>query len=277
MIGKLIKGLAPVFAIAAAAAVSGCDGDIRINDEKGVPLAELDTAGKTPSELVLAGPDTVVVSEGASLAIKVSGDQQAVDALRFTLDDKTLGIMRVKGEWQNRGRATIQVTMPALEKLVVAGSGTVEAPRLAGKSEVTIAGSGTARTAQVAADALHVTIAGSGNYEAAGRAKSLDLTVAGSGSARMNGLEADDVKVTVAGSGDAAFISNGTVKASIMGSGDVRVTGNASCTISAMGSGKLHCNGQAAAPQPPKQPEQPEQPKQPEAPEQPEPPQPPAG
>ncbi|MGN6497287.1 MAG: head GIN domain-containing protein [Tsuneonella sp.] len=274
MIGKLIKGLAPVFAIAAAAAVGGCDGDVHINDEKGVPLAELDTAGKTPTELVLAGPDTVIVSEGPSLAIKVSGDQQAVDALRFTLGDKTLGVMRAKGEWKSRGRATIQVTMPALEKLVIAGSGTVEAPRLAGKAEVTIAGSGTARTAQVAADALHVTIAGSGNYEAAGRAKSLELTVAGSGSARMNGLEADDVKVTVAGSGDAAFTSNGTVKASIMGSGDVSVTGNASCTISAMGSGKLHCNGVAEQPE---QPEAPEPPTPPAAPDPPAPLQPPAG
>jgi hypothetical protein len=142
MIGKIFRGLAPVFAMAAATGLSGCDGvNISINDKEGVPLAELDMAGKAPTELVLAGPDNVVVTEGETLDIDVSGDQAAVDALRFTLDDSTLGIMRAKGERVD-GKATVRVTMPTLEKLVVAGSGTVEAPRLAGSPEVTIAGSG---------------------------------------------------------------------------------------------------------------------------------------
>jgi hypothetical protein len=242
MIGKIFKGLAPVLAMAAAAGVAGCDGaHISINDKEGVPLSELDMDGKAPSELVLASPDEVIVTEGATLDIDVSGDQQAVDALRFTLDAKTLGIMRKKGDWKGSGKATVRVTMPPIEKLVVAGSGTVTAPRMAGSAEVTIAGSGTARTARVDADKMEVTVAGSGTYEAAGAAKSLELTIAGSGSARMAGLKVDDAEITIAGSGDAQFASDGTVKANIMGSGDVQVTGTAKCTIKSMGSGKLHC------------------------------------
>lgn len=250
MIGKLFKGLAPVFAMAAAAGVSGCDGNISINNDKGVPLAELDMAGKAPTELVLAGPDTVILTEGATLDIDVSGDPEAVEALRFTLDDTTLGIMRKKGDWKGKGKATVRVTMPPLEKLVVAGSGTVEAPRMAGATEVTIAGSGTAHTAQVDSERLEVTIAGSGTYEAAGAAKSLDLTIAGSGSARMAGLKVDEADVTIAGSGDADFASDGTVEASVMGSGDVRVAGTAKCTIKSMGSGTLRCTPTDAAAEP---------------------------
>lgn len=273
MIGRIFKGFAPVFAMAIAAGVSGCDGTVSINNEKGVPLAELETEGKAPTELVLAGPDTVVVTEGATLAIDVSGDPEAVEALRFTLDATTLGVMRAKGEWKNKGRATVRVTMPPLEKLVVAGSGTVEAPRMAGQAEVTIAGSGTARTARVDADAFEVTIAGSGTYEAAGTVQALDLTIAGSGSAKMAGLRADRADITIAGSGDAEFASDGTVDAKVMGSGDVRVTGTAKCTINSMGSGTLRCSpggtttaARDEAPKPPAAPDDPAAPEPPAAP-----------
>lgn len=243
MLDKLFRGLAPVFAMAAAAGLSGCDGvNVSINDKQGVPLAELDTVGKTPTELVLAGPDNVIVSEGETLAIDVSGDQDAVAALRFTLDDSTLGIMRAKQDRRVNGQATVRVTLPALEKLVVAGSGSVEAARLSGSPEVTIAGTGKARTTLVEADTLEVTIAGAGVYEASGAAKSLELTLAGSGSADMAGLKVDTAEITIAGSGNAQFASDGTVEAKVMGSGDVTVTGSARCTINSMGSGTLRCS-----------------------------------
>ncbi|HSM53046.1 MAG TPA: hypothetical protein VK839_02550, partial [Erythrobacter sp.] len=75
MLNKLIKRLAPVAAIALSAAVAGCnDMNIEINGEEGVPLAELDMSGDAPTELILAGPDTVVLSEGDALDIDVEGD-----------------------------------------------------------------------------------------------------------------------------------------------------------------------------------------------------------
>ncbi len=278
MLHRIIRGIAPVIAFAAAFGVSGCDGNISINGERGVPLDEIDTAGKTPTALVLAGPDNVVVKDGDALKIDVSGNPDAVAALRFTLDDEALGIMRKKGAVDGDGRATVTVTMPGLEKLTVAGSGTVDAASLAGKSEVVIAGSGTARTNSVSASKLEVTIAGSGTYRAAGKVDALELTVAGSGSADMTGLEADTAEVTIAGAGDAAFASNGTVNATIMGSGDVTVTGSAKCTIKSMGSGTLRCNpgsdsagattsdARPVAPEAPQAPDAPASPKAPDAP-----------
>lgn len=241
MLHKILKGVAPVLALALAAGVAGCDGHISVNGKEGVPLAELDLDGKAPTSVVLAGPDQVVVTRGDNLAITVSGDQEAADALRFTLDDETLGVMRKSG-WKGSGKATVRVTLPELRHVTLAGSGTLEADRMAGGAEATIAGSGSAKLMGIEADKLEVTIAGSGSLEAAGAAKSLELTVAGSGSAKMAGLKVDDAEVTIAGSGDASFASDGTVKATVMGSGDVTVNGNAKCTIKSMGSGKLHCN-----------------------------------
>ena len=86
MIQKIVKALAPLGMLAGAALLSGCDGmNISIGGDDGVPLAELDMSGEPPTELVLAGPDRVVVTEGDDLDIEVSGDADAVAALRFSL------------------------------------------------------------------------------------------------------------------------------------------------------------------------------------------------
>lgn len=246
---KLFRTFAPLAAVALAAGLAGCnDAGVSINGEDGVPLAELDTSGQVPTELVLAGPDSVVVTTGEPLDIKVEGDPKAVEALRFSLKDGTLGVTRDKA-FKDLGdaRATVRVTMPAPEKIVIAGSGGVAAQAIAAKGEVVIAGSGRLDVAYAEADELDVNVVGSGTFGAAGKARKLDLTVAGSGSMDAPGLTVDDAEVTILGSGDSDFASNGTVKAKIMGSGDVTVTGSATCTIEAMGSGKVTCRPAAPA------------------------------
>ncbi|MCB2088467.1 MAG: head GIN domain-containing protein [Sphingomonadaceae bacterium] len=249
MLHKIIKGVAPAAALVLAAGLSGCNSnlDIKINDSEGVPLAKLDMSGDPPTELVLAGPDQVVISDGDALAIDVEGDPAVTEKLRFTLEDGTLGIMREKGNWKDKGTATIRVTMPAPKAIVLAGSGKISAQSMADQASVTIAGSGEASASAIAAEKLEVTIAGSGTFMAAGTAKALELTIAGSGSGKMAGLKADSAEITIAGSGSADFASDGKVEASIMGSGDVNITGNATCEVSSMGSGKVRC--QATAPE----------------------------
>lgn len=276
MLHRIIRGIAPVIALTAAFAVSGCDTNVSINGERGVPLAELDYQGKTASGIVLAGPDSVAVVTGPALKIEVSGDPDAVAALRFSLKDETLGVMRAKDTDKIKGRAKVAVTLPSLRTITLAGSGTLEAAQLSGDANVTIAGSGTADTRGVDAESLDVTIAGSGTYRAAGKAARLDLTVAGSGNADMAGLAVDQADVTIAGSGNASFASDGTVDATVMGSGDVTVTGKAKCTIKSMGSGRLNCSAGATAADapggdaPPAPPTAPPPPAAPEAPPTPE-------
>lgn len=242
MIHKLIKQIAPIAAIALSAAVAGCgDVNIEINGEEGVPLAELDMSGDAPTKLVLAGPDSVILSEGEKLDIDVEGDAKAIDLLRFSLKDGTLGVSRKNGKWKDTGTAIVRVTMPAPSEIVIAGSGAVEAKAMAENAEITIAGSGKAAVSGLAATKLEVTIAGSGALVAGGTAEGLDLNIVGSGKAEMDGLKVERADINVAGSGDAAFASDGTVEANVMGSGDVRVIGTATCEINAMGSGTLKC------------------------------------
>ncbi|WP_068088126.1 head GIN domain-containing protein [Novosphingobium rosa] len=220
-------------------ALSACDSaDISINGEKGKPLAELDLTHAEANELVLLGPDTVSVHQGEKLAIRVYGDTDNV--LRFTLKDGTLGILRKPGV-SNQGLITVDVTMPAPKSLTMAGSGHITAVALAQNSQISVAGSGTIQTPQIAVTKLEVNIAGTGNYEAGGTAGGLELNIAGTGNAHMGHLKVDKAEINIAGTGDAEFASDGDIKASILGTGSVHVKGRAKCEVHAMGTGKVVC------------------------------------
>ncbi len=237
---NMCKGIAPIAAIALAAALSGCDSKVAIDGGDGEKLSELDMSGTPPSKLVLAGPDHVKLSEGDKLAITVDGDAAGAEQLRFTLKDGTLGILRLKG-WKNGTVVTVNVTMPAPQDLTLAGSGSIDAARLASNAKVTVAGSGDVSAGAISGDSFKLSLVGSGSMHGNGAVKNLDLTIPGSGSADLSALRADHVKVTIMGSGSASFSSDGDVSATIMGSGQVTVKGRATCKVTAMGSGKLVC------------------------------------
>ena len=256
---QFLNGLAPIFAVALAAGVAGCDGaKVSINGEHGKKLAELDLSGAAPDELVMFGPDEVQMTQGDKLAITVDGDPAAVEQLRFTLKDGTLGILR-EGKMFSGGSklAVVHVTMPAPKELTMGGSGKITAPAMAAGAKVTILGSGRIDTQSVSGDKLEVTLPGSGSFTAAGKVGQLDLTILGSGSAELGAVSVDSAKVNVLGSGGATFSSDGEVDATIVGSGSVTVIGRARCTVSALGSGKLICengvtkNDDATPPPPP--------------------------
>ena len=242
---KFWSGLAVA---ATATLLSACNGNFNMSGSDGVPLAELDYEGATPTEISLAGPDHVIVTSGKTLTIDVEGPAGVTEDLRFDLDDDELEIGR-EGKWRKSGTATIRVTMPTPKSVSMAGSGTIELDRLGsgGEAEVSIAGSGTSKIARIDATELDVDVAGSGTLSAAGRAKSLDLLIAGSGDLDMAEVQVGSADISIAGSGDAVFASDGNVEASIMGSGTVQVIGNAKCSVSAMGSGELRCRARTAA------------------------------
>lgn len=247
MINQFFRRMAPVAALALGTALGGCGGaDISINGEKGVPLAELDKTGPAPRELVLSSGDTVILTEGDSFDLSVEGEN--TDALRFVRDDKLIGITREKGS-NGKGAATIRITMPPPEEVVIAGSGVVKAQSLASAATINIGGSGTVAFERLAADKLDINIGGNGNVKGAGTAKALNLVIGGSGNIDLSALKTDTADVSIGGSGDVTFASDGTVEANIAGSGDVTVNGSAKCTVNAFGSGKLTCNpGAGAAP-----------------------------
>jgi hypothetical protein len=248
MFKDLFRAVASVAVLGIATSLSGCDGNITIDGMKGVPLAELDLTGPAPKEVALLGPDRVHLIIGDKLAISVDGDDTSKARLRFSLNDGKLGISR--DHWkmgEGSSTVTINVTMPAPNKLIMAGSGQIDADSLSGDdANITIAGSGSISSPNTNVGKLKIDIAGSGSAKAAGTARDLKSNIAGSGSADLAALKVGQADITVAGSGNASFASDGDVKATIMGSGEVRVTGHAKCTVKSMGSGRLVCESPAA-------------------------------
>ena len=244
MIKDFVRAMAGVAALGIAATLSGCDGsNIHFDTDGGVPLSQLDLAGKSASEVALLGPDTVTIADGEKLAIAVSGDDAVKDKLRFKLDDGKLSISRENGVFsKSDGVATVAITMPAPRKLAMAGSGTITAQHLAGDDvNIASAGSGNIDAQAIDAKSLKVDILGSGSVHGAGKADTLKLAIMGSGKTDLSGLKVGGGKVDVMGSGDASFASDGEITAKIMGSGTVRVIGRATCKVTSMGSGKLVC------------------------------------
>ncbi len=242
MFQHFLKRMAPIVAVAMSMGVAGCgDIDIKINGKEGVPLAELDMTGDAPTELLVAGPDKVIVTEGDTLDITVEGDDSAVEKVRFVKDGKMLGVTREDSSWSSDDQAIVRVTMPAPEEIDVAGSGSVETATLASNAQVNIGGSGSVAIEQVAAESLEINIGGSGSVKAAGTTERLEIGIGGSGGTNLADLKADDAEISIAGSGSVSLASDGKVEASIMGSGSVNVTGSAECSVTAMGSGSLNC------------------------------------
>lgn len=240
-IRKAFSKVMPVFALATMAGLAGCD-DVSVEfGGEGVPLAELDMSGDPPSDVALASPDIVTITNGDDFTIDVEGSNEARDRMRFALDDGTLGIHRAEGDWSDNDVATINITMPPPDSLVMAGSGTMSTDAMSDSPDIVIAGSGEVTATGIAARSMEVTIAGSGTVTATGSTEELEMTLAGSGNAEMESLQVGDAEVTVAGSGDATFASDGNVEATIVGSGTVRVRGSATCTVENIGSGSLVC------------------------------------
>jgi hypothetical protein len=243
MIERFFKRMVPLALMGMGASISGCDGtNISFGDSEGVPLAELDLTGPAPTELALGSGDTVILSQGDTLAITIEGDDAARDDLRFVRDGAMLGIGRASGLGTNKtSPATIRVTMAAPTELMIGGRGAIAAQSLASTAELAIGGSGSISFASVDAERLEIAIGGSGKVTGAGTAKRMEINIGGRGDVDLAGLNAERVEITIGGSGDVAFASDGTVGATIAGSGDIAVTGRAKCTTKSFGSGKLTC------------------------------------
>lgn len=243
MIEQFFKRMVPLAMMGMGASLSGCDG-VRVNmsDGDGVPLAELDTSGAAPTALALGSGDTVILTEGDTLAITIEGDDAAREDLRFTLKGATLGIGRASGIFKkDTAPATIRVTMAAPRSLAIGGSGTIEAKNLASTAELAIGGSGNISFTGMSGEKLAIAIGGNGNVTGAGSAERMEISIGGKGNINLAELRADRAEIAIGGSGDVAFASDGTVEASIAGAGTVRVTGRAKCTANSFGSGRLIC------------------------------------
>lgn len=234
-------------AMAATLALSGCWVDyVGSRGNMGADSSAIvgaDISSETIDEVVLLGPDKLIVRKGASPGISASGNEDIVKLLRYEMDGNTLRIGRSDEEskWSD-GSATITLTLPQLKGFKLAGSGDAEIDEISGDdADISLAGSGDLTVKSLVAKSVQGKIAGSGNMNLSGSGETAAFSIAGSGDIKANGYKTGNANLKITGSGNIDIASDGEVDAKIMGSGDINVTGSAKCKSKSMGSGNFSC------------------------------------
>lgn len=230
-------------ALTLAACTSGGDGKADEGQTGPDESRSYNLSGFTGVEL--AGPDNVVVKQGAAFAITATGPRRALNKLELAVQDGKLIVRRQSQfmSWSSGRGVTVTVTMPALTSAEITGSGSLTADRMVGDSiSASIAGSGDLELTLVEAKSIDLSLAGSGDLVVkGGKADRGDISLAGSGDVKATGLSLTTADISLAGSGDIDATATGTAGVSVAGSGDVRVGGGAKCDSSEIGSGSVTC------------------------------------
>jgi len=200
-------------------------------------------------EITTTGPQDVIVTRGDAFSVRSEGSPVALGLLEAVVEDGEL-LIRPKGGsenfnwWRDGGRlrSTFYVTLPQLEGVSVAGSGSVKIDRIEGEEFTgTIAGPGELSIASMDVKDADFRIGGSGDVSVAGTARETRVAIGGSGEVRGGGLRSQQASVSIGGSGDVALTVEDEVDISIAGSGNVDITGPARCSVNRMGSGDVNC------------------------------------
>lgn len=258
--GLNLRALTMCTVAATAMLVAGCAyGDHSESAERGTSGTTIASDGSAVTRsyaltgftgVMLASHDMVTIVRGDSFGVTATGKGEELDQLVLRVRDNGLEIRRAgDGGWWGSRRShdgdavQVRVTMPALDKVDLVGSGDITTDILGGNNvDVAIAGSGNLRATGVAAQRMEVAIAGSGNFDARGTADEADVSIAGSGDLAAGTLQVGDARVSIAGSGNVAMRVTGPAEVSILGSGDVTLTGGAQCNKSVVGSGTVTCS-----------------------------------
>lgn len=201
----------------------------------------------------LSGFDAIAVSGGVELKVRqanatkveLEADGNLLPYVETLVVDgakgRTLEVRVKKGYTvQSRQSLRVEVDLPQLRALAVAGSGTAEVQPFKSEAlKISVAGSGTVKAPQLDTGAVHMSVAGTGDIVVGGRAREAQISVAGKGDVAAEQLAAEAVKVSIAGSGDVSVQAIKTLKVSIAGSGDVVYTGSPEVTQSIAGSGSV--------------------------------------
>jgi hypothetical protein len=187
----------------------------------GVSVTEQRTVNKF-DRISLRGSGDLSVTIGEAASVSVSGDDNVVSIIKTEVSDGQLVIEPAKS-YSSKSRLKVEVVVPSLTALSIAGSG-----------DAVVTGLNESET-------VDLSITGSGDLKANGSVGELKARVAGSGALELRELKARTASVSVSGSGDVRVFASETLSVSVAGSGDVRYYGepkNVQRSISGSGSVK---------------------------------------
>lgn len=180
-------------------------------------------------------------------SLQIKGKPSTLDKIITEVNGRKLIIRyNVKNDifkkW-NPGPVDIYVSMPQIEKLIVSGSGMIEAEeKIEAKIiDLFVSGSGDIKLHNVSVDKLSANVSGSGDIMLGGSklADDVKFLIAGSGDIVADNLEAKNVNVKITGSGDCRVFATERLYSRIVGSGSVEYSGNPQVDSQILGSGDI--------------------------------------
>jgi len=143
----------------------------------------------------------------------------------------------------SREKVTIYITVQDINKLSIAGSGSIFAKSAISINDLrlNIAGSGSINIPDLKATNVNSSIAGSGSIEISGKEKleKHSIDIAGSGDVKAKDILTSIAEINIMGSGSCYLNVADKIKAHISGSGDIFYAGKPSVESSVAGSGKI--------------------------------------
>lgn len=199
----LIGGLAVVLAyhydVFAGSSSSTTDGS-------GVPATQAREVAAFNS-VELAGSNNVLIRVGEKQSVVVKADDNLLHRVTTTVQAGKLVIANTPGSLTTKSPMSVEITVPALTALTLAGSGNIVFNGIETHS-------------------LAVNLPGSGTLTGNGTATRLEVTVSGSGTVQFTRLVAKDVRAVVSGSGSIFVTATRSLDASVSGSGAILYTGS---------------------------------------------------
>jgi hypothetical protein len=163
----------------------------------------------------------LTVEQTGNESLTVTADDNVLPVLSTKVEGGTLILSVENGKSFSGKEPVFAVTVAALRRLELNGSGAIQASKLDGDTlAASIAGSGSARLGGRATE-LNLSISGSGSIDAAQlQAKRAKAEVSGSGSLTVNA--SDELDAEISGSGTIWYIGSPKVKSDVSGSGSIR-------------------------------------------------------
>ena len=168
----------------------------------------------------LAGTIDVEVQVGGARRVDVIGDADVLDHVTTELRDGRL-VVSTHGNFHPEHKTKVAITMPALDAVVLSGTGTIA-------------------VAGIAAPKLAIAVRGTGTISLTGSVDDVAYQLSGTGTVRGQDLAARSAVVAVEGTGSIALRASDSVNVAISGVGSVDVFGHPrSITKSNHGSGHV--------------------------------------
>lgn len=193
------------------------------------------------SGLAMALPGKVEIRRGERDAVVVEADDNLLALIETVVEDGTLQIRTRRAVSLRTRNLRVFVTARDLDRLAMAGSGSIDADRMNGaRVQFDIGGSGDISVGHIEGERVVANLGGSGSLKAGGgAARTVSISIGGSGNIDLGRVRAESANVTIAGSGDATLWVRDSLATTVMGSGDVGYYGDPRVSKSAMGSGSV--------------------------------------